>query len=488
MNTTKTPHRGAIATPRSRLAAATPFHAPSARPPAHLVIPAVSAWGNLDHGDSVVAEEAFAKACASPAVVVPDREVIAWAKQHGALEGAVISHTLDAMRLDGLRVGASSYFNGERLSVDWTDPATLQGALLKGPVKLGVAGDQLERAWRSTGGQSGWFATGLRDDAREDHCAGLCGYGPIAWLADRLNARVPEGVDGARRGYVIFSWGSLGIIDGPSLVAITHEAWLRHPTTIRLDDVMPREPVAQGRWPDVGAERALTVMHDGRVLERVPERGLWRLWDYDPEAPGELLSGEPVAQGRWRAIGRRHALVVMRDGRVLDWNPSTGAWRLWDYTPTRGDGVLARAPVAQGRWTTIRRGHELRVMPDGRVLDWVPADGSWRLWDYDASCLDVLRDDPVAEGRWSSICAGHTLEVMRDGRVLDCDHALDTWRLWNYDPDRRDDVFPGEAVAEGQWRASRAGRAMTTMPDGRVLDWHPVDGTWQLREYSVELP
>ena len=44
--------------------------------------------------------------------------------------------------------------------------------------------------------------------------------------------------------------------------------------------------------------------------------------------------------------------------------------------------VLPGAPVAQGQWGSIRSGHVLTTMPDGRVLDWVPADGSWRLWNY----------------------------------------------------------------------------------------------------------
>ena len=43
---------------------------------------------------------------------------------------------------------------------------------------------------------------------------------------------VPSGVNGAKPGYALFSWGSIGIIDVPSMVAITHEAWLRTPTTV----------------------------------------------------------------------------------------------------------------------------------------------------------------------------------------------------------------------------------------------------------------
>jgi hypothetical protein len=43
---------------------------------------------------------------------------------------------------------------------------------------------------------------------------------------------VPNGVNGTQPGYALFTWGGIGIIDFPSLLAITHEAWLRTPTTI----------------------------------------------------------------------------------------------------------------------------------------------------------------------------------------------------------------------------------------------------------------
>jgi len=52
------------------------------------------------------------------------------------------------------------------------------------------------------------------------------------WLAQQLQAKVPAGVDGTKQGYAMFTWDSIGIIDQPSMLAITHEAWLRNPTTI----------------------------------------------------------------------------------------------------------------------------------------------------------------------------------------------------------------------------------------------------------------
>ena len=51
-------------------------------------------------------------------------------------------------------------------------------------------------------------------------------------LAGQLKVAVPAGVDGTKPGYALFTWDSIGIVDQPSMIAITREAWLRSPTTV----------------------------------------------------------------------------------------------------------------------------------------------------------------------------------------------------------------------------------------------------------------
>ncbi|HYB48571.1 MAG TPA: hypothetical protein VED20_14670, partial [Streptosporangiaceae bacterium] len=182
----------------------------------------------------MTAEEAFAKACNNPEIFISDNEVIAWATSHGVLNGAILTDVMTWMQNDGFTDGGIADDDGPYYSVDWTDAGTLQGAISQGPVKLGVAGDQLDGTWwaaggSAAGGRSGWFATGYHDDANEDHCVTLCGYGSISWLAQQLGVQVPAGIDGTQSGYAMFTWDSIGIIDVPSMIAITHEAWLRQP-------------------------------------------------------------------------------------------------------------------------------------------------------------------------------------------------------------------------------------------------------------------
>ncbi len=230
----QSPKRGAIPSPRSELAAATPHVVTTVPPPHFITVPQkISFWGNLDHGDCVTAEEAFAKACNNPEIFISDNEVITWATNYGILEGTSLTKVMQLMQNGGfLLQGGNIYDDGGYFSVNWTDSATLQSAISKGPVKIGVAANQLDTAWNSYGRQTGWFGTGFQPDSAADHCVSLCGYGTIAWLAQELNVPVPAGIDGTKQGYALFTWSTIGIIDVPSMIAITHEAWLRQPTTV----------------------------------------------------------------------------------------------------------------------------------------------------------------------------------------------------------------------------------------------------------------
>jgi hypothetical protein len=95
----------------------------------------------------------------------------------------------------------------------------------------------------------------------------------------------------------------------------------------------------------------------------------------------DILPGNPVQQGKWASIDAGHALVKMADGRVLDFVAADGSWRLWNYNATQKD-ILPGNPVQQGKWASIGGGqHALIPMAGGKVLDFVAEDGSWRLWN-----------------------------------------------------------------------------------------------------------
>jgi len=223
--------RGALPSPRHRLASAIPHAVTTLTPPQFLWLPVrLSMWGNATYGDCTVAEEAFAKG-ATDGLFVSDEEVIAWARQNGAINGDTLVDVLDKMQTEGFPVNGKTYDDGPFTSVNWMDPAALKNAIFHGPVKLGVAAAQLQNSVPEPP-VNGWFVTGFVEDKNLDHCVSLCGYGPVQWLAQRLGANAPDLVDSAATAYALFTWGSIGIITPESVVAITGEAWLRNPTTV----------------------------------------------------------------------------------------------------------------------------------------------------------------------------------------------------------------------------------------------------------------
>lgn len=230
--------RGAKPTSRNRLAAATPHTLVGATPPQFLWKPAhLDMWGNATFGDCVTAEEAFAKACNQPEVFIPAHKIIKWARKNWVLNGAGLWEVLELMKMQGIDHDGMTYLDGAFKSVDWVDAALLQNAIAQGPVKIGVAADQLQNV-PNIGVTNGWIATGFTEDRNLDHCVSLCGYGPFGWLASQLGATLPEAIEGDTRAYALFTWSTIGIIDVPSMTAITGEAWLRTPTTVENKDTV----------------------------------------------------------------------------------------------------------------------------------------------------------------------------------------------------------------------------------------------------------
>lgn len=223
--------RGARPSPRHRLAAAMPLQTFAPAPAQWLWKPAqLSMWGNATYGDCTVAEEAFSKG-ATANVFIPDDTVVAWAQANGAIDGDTLIDVLDKMETGGFVVGSTTYDDGPPSSIDWTNDAVLKNAIYQGPVKIGVAADQLQNVVPEPP-ENGWFATGFTKDENLDHCVSLCGYGSIGWLAEQLGVAPPGGTDLTLPAYALFTWSSIGIIDVPSLLAVCGEAWLRTPTTV----------------------------------------------------------------------------------------------------------------------------------------------------------------------------------------------------------------------------------------------------------------
>jgi hypothetical protein len=221
--------RGAVATPRHKLLAA-PQHRVVADPPEHVAyVPAtLSYWGNDRYGDCVSAEEAFCKACYHPEILIPDSEVVLWARQNGYLHGADLSDVMRSMAKRGFAVGNQLYNDGPYSSVDYSNETVLKSAIAQGPVKIAIDADALPSG---AGNKSGWFATVGGHYPNTDHCVSICGYGAADYLYSQLQVSMPAELAGTS-GYLVFTWSTIGYVSHDWIMSTTAEAWVRNPTTV----------------------------------------------------------------------------------------------------------------------------------------------------------------------------------------------------------------------------------------------------------------
>ena len=459
----QSPKRGAIPTPRNLLATAVPYFASvraPATPPNFIVIPKqISMWGNDVHGDCVTAEEAFAKACNNPEVFISDNEVIAWATKHGVLEGANLHEVLTWMQNDGFLDGSFTYDDGSYSSVNWHDAGTLQSAISEGPVKIGIAADQIQAAWDSTGGKSGWFATGFHDDANEDHCVPLCGYGSISWLAQQLGVEVPAGIDGTKAGYAMFTWNSIGIIDAPSMIAITQEAWLRQPTTvIRGGGLIPAIAAASLSDGRIQVWLISGNQIESRWKETIDPSSAWTSWSPFPSPAGAT----PVTISAARLEdGRPQLFLVDEQNRVWSaWKTSTdpsSAWTSWSPFPSPAGATPVTISAA-----SLEDGRPQLFLVDEQNRVW----SAWKTSTDPSSAWTSWSPFPSPAGATPVTISAARLEDGRPQLFL-VDEQNRVWSAWKTSTD------PSSAWTSWSPFPSPAGATPVTISAARLEDGRP---------------
>lgn len=228
---------GAIPAP-SGLAFAVDSHRKRANVPAAwgTVPKQLDVWGNDTYGDCVSAEEAWATAAYSwmlsseaSQVFIDGPTLIAWARAGRYLNGAMLTDVMDTRAKKGIQAtDGKSYTDGPYQSVNWQDFGTLSSAIFTGPVKIGVDHRPLSKA--NAGNGNGWLVQGSGHYGSTDHCVGLGGFGTIADCYRFLGMNPPSQAKLTSQAVLLFTWGTIGVVDMDSLDGMTSEAWLRTPT------------------------------------------------------------------------------------------------------------------------------------------------------------------------------------------------------------------------------------------------------------------
>jgi hypothetical protein len=189
--------------------------------------------GNDKYGDCVFAEEASYKRCVRLDTGLPDFRISAetCVKDYlvftgGQDNGAEIHAALDWFEHVGLiDDNRTHHLIGPHGALNCRHMIELQhGISLFRGVKIAVAADVLDR---HVGRENGWLCD-RRGRGPIDHCVGLLGYGSVAYC---LQVCGHTGNITPRwhhlPGFVLYTWGTIGVITWPSLLSIIGEAWVR---------------------------------------------------------------------------------------------------------------------------------------------------------------------------------------------------------------------------------------------------------------------
>lgn len=243
--------------------------------------------------------------------------------------------------------------------------------------------------------------------------------------------------------------------------------------------------VVKGIWGSIRTGHQLVYLPGrDRLLDWETSSGRYHVWEYDrTRSNGDPLPNA-AAEGEWSSIGAGHELIALGGDHVLDWESDSGAYRVWFYDAgAHGGRDVFPSVVTKGTWSSIARSKRLVSLGGDRLLDWEPSTGAYRIWHYDRSARggDPLPGGPVTEGTWQSIREAHELIYLGSDLVLDWTPHSGNYRLWGYDRNARGnaDPFPRE-VAAGNWSSIREGHQLIGLEGKRVLDWEPGSGAYRI--------
>ncbi len=247
--------------------------------------------------------------------------------------------------------------------------------------------------------------------------------------------------------------------------------------------------VTEGRWDTIRAGHELVFMGGDRMFDWRPDTGDFRLWAYNPSVAqgSDPLPGRAICEGRWSSIGRGHELVYLFKNALLDWEPATGAYRVWEFNRDAAGGDPLPTKLAEGQWSSIRGAHHFIYLDGDLMLDWQPASGDYKVWGVDRNnATDPFPGSAVVSGNWSSIRTGHDLVYLSNNRILDWQPASGSYRVWNVDrAGAGGDLLPGSAVMEGEWRTIRGQRRLIRVNEKQVLEWEPASGSYRVWHVEV---
>lgn len=186
----------------------------------------------------------------------------------------------------------------------------------------------------------------------------------------------------------------------------------------------------------------LGLWDKGSVLDWVPNVG-GRIFELDRG----ITDGDPMPKllnDSEFQIPAERELIYLDHERVLDWNRSTGDIIVWEYdrSATTTDPLPNRLNTAT--LPNVRQDHQIVYLGGDLLLVWNETTGDVDVRRYDRTMLgDVdpfLLDVDMTDSWAGEIEPGRKILYLGADRVLDWDPATGSHRIWNFDRPRMPDA------------------------------------------------
>merc|ERR1712196_647819 len=199
-----------------------------------------------------------------------------------------------------------------------------------------------------------------------------------------------------------------------------------------------------------------TFLHQGQMLDYAPATGKYSIWGMDYSVAGscDIMPWPPQATGTLSSVN--HKMLYVHGDQLLDYDANTGAYRVGncDRLHWKDTKHLHCDTVNQGEWPSLRGGHELVYVGSDVILDWDPLSGAYKLWDWYRGVTSQTHqptdDHSRAHGVWPSL-VGAELTYLDKELMLSYDRLSGGYKLFKFDRKVTGEVdpFSGDPLAEG---------------------------------------
>ena len=268
-----------------------------------------------------------------------------------------------------------------------------------------------------------------------------------------------------------------------------YDVWVAKPAPNATEDPYQNAARTTGAFSTIRSGHTLVSLADtpgawfeGNVLDLEFATKVVRIYRYQRT----ITSGDPMPaklnQATFFSIGTGHTLIYLDHDRVLDWVPATGNARVWNYDRARTTQDPLPTKVSEVTWVTIRSGFQLAYLGGDLLLFWNETNGDVFVYRYDRTMTgDDVDPFPILEMQdsWAGeIAAGRKILYLGADRVLDWDPATGHERIWDFDrpvmPAAQFQIMLNQDIASGLTWVVSAQAALVAYQAGLLTGIHDM--------------